>query len=452
MKKILENKKVIIPVVVLCLLIIGIVLYLILTKDNEQENKLKEETYTMYIKINPLVKMEFKESYYICIEDMVEKACSDKTNEITNYELINDDAKEIYKDIDLKGLSLIDALVKIYDTARDKNLEFDTIEIVANYKFDSENLTDEIKTKSKYNVTFNINTIFNEELNEDVINTEEYYTITFDSDGGSTVEAIKIAKGNNISKPSNPTKDGYTFVEWQLDSEKYNFEDKITSDITLTAKWKKNEESSKKDENIENSKKDENKKENNESTTKPVESTSVKINLNDNVKVSKVTESTGSKDCFFYMFATNLKTLFPNADIKGTSKFAVPYWAGSSENRQETEIAEEMLTDNLNSIKFDSNKENNLLNILSKYKNGKYKGIANVEYSSPNHRISYSFDYLEFADSSYKSDGLTASLEIGNALNGSTLFMGTCGGFDYSEDVVLTEELCSEFNLECGRW
>ena len=40
------------------------------------------------------------------------------------------------------------------------------------------------------------------------------YTLTFDTDGGSTIEAITADYGTAITAPANPTKTGYTFVNW----------------------------------------------------------------------------------------------------------------------------------------------------------------------------------------------------------------------------------------------
>ena len=40
------------------------------------------------------------------------------------------------------------------------------------------------------------------------------YTITFDTDGGTTVTPINQEYGSNIATPENPTKRGYTFVGW----------------------------------------------------------------------------------------------------------------------------------------------------------------------------------------------------------------------------------------------
>lgn len=66
------------------------------------------------------------------------------------------------------------------------------------------------------------------------------YTVTFNSNGGSAVASQSVESGKNASKPSNPTKGGYTFLGWYLGSSKYNFATAVTGNITLTAKWEKN--------------------------------------------------------------------------------------------------------------------------------------------------------------------------------------------------------------------
>ena len=66
----------------------------------------------------------------------------------------------------------------------------------------------------------------------------EQYTVTFD--GGSSVAAQKLASGEKVVEVANPTKEGYSFVEWQLNGTKYNFNTPVTSSIKLVALWKKN--------------------------------------------------------------------------------------------------------------------------------------------------------------------------------------------------------------------
>ena len=59
-------------------------------------------------------------------------------------------------------------------------------------------------------------------------------TVTFNVD--DKVYTTKSVKENSkVSKPDNPTKKNYVFSEWQLNGKTYNFNDPVTSDITLDA-------------------------------------------------------------------------------------------------------------------------------------------------------------------------------------------------------------------------
>jgi uncharacterized repeat protein (TIGR02543 family) len=66
--------------------------------------------------------------------------------------------------------------------------------------------------------------------------TTNRYTYSFDSDGGSEIEAITQDVGTSITAPSNPTKTGYTFLGWDQDiPEVMGYED-----IVFTALWQIN--------------------------------------------------------------------------------------------------------------------------------------------------------------------------------------------------------------------
>ena len=64
-------------------------------------------------------------------------------------------------------------------------------------------------------------------------------TVSFDTDGGSKVSSQVLKVDEVAKKPANPTKNGYKFVEWQLDGRTYDFASKVTKDIKLVAKWEK---------------------------------------------------------------------------------------------------------------------------------------------------------------------------------------------------------------------
>lgn len=178
-----------------------------------------------------------------------------------------------------------------------------------------------------------------------------------------------------------------------------------------------------------------------------------KINLNDNIEITLNTKSTGGKDCFFYMFATNLDEVFPNAKIDSYNNYhSVHYWIGPSIYAAEDEITEEGLTDNINSLQFNTDQESAIVNLLQEYQNNVYEGVKSVEYTLEDHRLTFSYDYLVFKNNDYKSDGETLDSKVQEILVDATKFIGACGGFDFDKDTILTEELCDEYNLICDRW
>lgn len=67
--------------------------------------------------------------------------------------------------------------------------------------------------------------------------TANTYTVTFDSTGGSAVDAQPVAYGEKAKKPAAPQKTGYAFGGWYLGEEAYDFAAAVTENMTLTAKW-----------------------------------------------------------------------------------------------------------------------------------------------------------------------------------------------------------------------
>lgn len=66
-------------------------------------------------------------------------------------------------------------------------------------------------------------------------------TITFETNGGTLIGNQYVLPDNELSRPANPTRPGYTFDGWYLDasfSEKAEFPIMVTQDMTLYAKWK----------------------------------------------------------------------------------------------------------------------------------------------------------------------------------------------------------------------
>ena len=67
-----------------------------------------------------------------------------------------------------------------------------------------------------------------------------YYTVSFNSNGGSSVSAQKVESGKTATKPSNPIKEGYSFRGWYNGTSEFDFSTPIKSNITLTAQWTEN--------------------------------------------------------------------------------------------------------------------------------------------------------------------------------------------------------------------
>ena len=68
---------------------------------------------------------------------------------------------------------------------------------------------------------------------------QEVFTVTFNSDGGSSVKKQSVKDGTKAAAPKNPTKKGYTFAGWYNGKAKYNFNSAVTKNLTLKAKWNK---------------------------------------------------------------------------------------------------------------------------------------------------------------------------------------------------------------------
>ncbi len=68
------------------------------------------------------------------------------------------------------------------------------------------------------------------------------FKITFETDNGTGANSLIIEKNKTIKKPEDPTKEGYEFAGWYLDGKLFDFNTKVTKDITLEAKWTPKEE------------------------------------------------------------------------------------------------------------------------------------------------------------------------------------------------------------------
>ncbi|MDE6617978.1 MAG: leucine-rich repeat protein, partial [Clostridiales bacterium] len=82
--------------------------------------------------------------------------------------------------------------------------------------------------------------------NDEGGNNGTYYTVAFDSMGGSSVESQRILEGNPVKNPDAPKRENYSFLGWYKstdeNADEWKFStDRVNSNITLYAKWQSNE-------------------------------------------------------------------------------------------------------------------------------------------------------------------------------------------------------------------
>ena len=71
--------------------------------------------------------------------------------------------------------------------------------------------------------------------------------ITFDTNGGTQLNSQLLEKDGKLTKPNDPTKEGYIFDGWYVDDEEFDFDRVLTENVTLVARWKKVESSEEED-------------------------------------------------------------------------------------------------------------------------------------------------------------------------------------------------------------
>lgn len=66
-------------------------------------------------------------------------------------------------------------------------------------------------------------------------------TVSFETGSTDGILTKYVEKNKKIEEPNTPIKEGYVFIEWQLNGQTFDFDTEINEDIVLTAKWMKEE-------------------------------------------------------------------------------------------------------------------------------------------------------------------------------------------------------------------
>lgn len=401
--KFFKNKILMISIVTVLIIIlfVEIIVGIIQLREKRKNNEIINN-YVVYININPLIKVEYKET---CIN----KECSEPI--VTKYDLVNKDAKSIYKDINLlkNGNRLNNVIFLVCEIANEKNIAFDEIDLYTNWKGLKDYLKNNSSSEKEY--LFNINVENIKKLNEianEISNDVKTYKVTFDSDGGTEVETQKIKKGEYAKQPMEPIKDEYKFIEWQLDDNSFDFNTPIKKDITLKAKWEKL------DGNV--------------------------INLNDNIQ--------------YYESHDSGKYVYPNPTclnktINDLKKEHKNYDKNLNSDYLEEEL--EIINNSVISLNQYGNAHlltyfpdclivipNTTLNLLKSL-----KGII-IEKKT---NTTIQFKYINFANQEYNK-----YLSDKQFYKYGLLIDGGYSNNEITETTLLTETVCQKYNLICDRW
>lgn len=236
MRKLLKNKITWVVSGIVLLIIISITLFLVLR--NKETKELKENTYTMYVSTNVLSKLTFKESYYECKKNKEVRVCSDYNIETLTHEYLD----RIESDIDIKNKDILEVLKEIYNKSLDNNKKYNYIKLITNWdnKYSESDIKEYISSNKEVIIEKD-NTLNEEDIIKELTkeNETKTYIVKFETDGGSIVNSQIVKENELVSKPDNPSKEGYTFKSWQLNEIVYDFNTPVTSEITLQAIWER---------------------------------------------------------------------------------------------------------------------------------------------------------------------------------------------------------------------
>jgi hypothetical protein len=190
----MKKKRILLIGGIVLILIIAIILILVIKKDNDnnkEDNNTKSNRHEMLVSINPSVKLTFdideecKESPEICLIS---------SSKVVEVELVNEDAKNIYKDLELKDKTIYESILLLCDTAKENNIEVNDVKIVSSYLVNDYDLNMYIKNNSTQKVEPTIKYIENELSRGDLNNVDSYTTTKTTVAGDDNTTTVRRTK------------------------------------------------------------------------------------------------------------------------------------------------------------------------------------------------------------------------------------------------------------------
>lgn len=444
-----------------------------------------ENTYTMYVRINPLVKLVYKESYVMCKkENGLEYVCSSKENTVTSYELLNEDAENFYQYIDYTNKDILEALISICDIARDNEVAFSSFEIITdNLQLDTNEIKEQIKENSKYAIEYEVYVQYEEFLNEQEIIEDSVTKFKVEFDAGEnhpSNQTVLVKANESVLEPETPTKDGYVFVEWQYNGKAFDFTTSINKDITLIAIWKENPVKTTTTTTSTTTKKTTTTT--TTTTTKKVStitSTIDKINLNDNILVYEI-ETGVYPICNprYYIFSSNVAdqlSLFQDKSNKYSylldngvdESKCTSYDVDATEHNECIQSQCNSLYSTyaiaLTNLQYNETLESSASEKLKAIKERTIIGVTNFEYTDETHRFTYQYKALMLSSNqdldtfatAYNNNYNSFVNELNTIFKEGSIIDESCNGacgIGPGSTVLLTESLCNTYNLTCDKW
>ena len=193
-----KKKSIIVIICIMILLVIGL-FFIVKTINKKKMSNTSTTTtakvtrYEMIVTINPQVRLVF-EIDSSCKDD--KEKCIETSSKVIDYELINDDSKTIYKDVDFKGKSVYDSVVIICDKAKEKNIDTRNVYLTSTYKVSNDSIKDYIKTNTSSNIDVNLSV----EYKEPKTNGEDLITTST-----TTTTSTVVVTGTNTTTSSSTT-------------------------------------------------------------------------------------------------------------------------------------------------------------------------------------------------------------------------------------------------------
>lgn len=436
MEDVFSNKYILLAIGVLIFIGSLVIGMSVLSSEDANDGIVKEfktYRYKMYVKSDEIIKFDFEASYEECRDSQNKRyACGNYKDRIVSFKLINTE-NSIFNNVTFETKSVIDALGTIIDLTIKNNKVKKDLKIVTNYEFDYKDITGELKKRFNLDDSFKIIGITRKQLVEDAIlrelsDTEEVktYKVLFDTDNGSIVNEQEIVENEKLITPVVPTKDGFVFVEWQLDGEKFNFATPITSDLLLKAVWREI-------------------KEVNQDMPTTTTTTQKQDNNNSNNNNEKPTTTTTT-----VRVPSKILSNFNKINLNDNIVVYVEFGGGCGEYSFTKGV------DEAGNTIYDEEREAQVKSDLENMKNSLPKGVKELNYTFNDHKLNVSYTALQISNN-YSYTTLYKTWK--NSINKMTSIWenadysgaGSCSNIQ-NKATQLNEGLCEEFNLTCQRW